>query len=140
MSGSQDTDLSVHLYSGHARQALVACDVALVKSGTSTLEAMLLHRPMVVSYRLGGLTYQFAKRVVRTPFIALPNILSGYALVPELLQDEGSPENLARVLLEQWRGLQTGAPTTEEFLRLHRQLRRGANRQAARAVIGLLNA
>ena len=84
------------LYDGHARRALIAADIALVKSGTSTLEAMLLRCPMVVGYRLGALSYQLAKRVVRTPYVALPNILAGRELVPELLQDAATGPALAK--------------------------------------------
>ena len=87
--------LRVVLYRGDARAALTACDVALVKSGTSTLEAMLLHRPMVVSYRLGEMTYQVVRRLLRTPYVALPNILYGAELVPELLQHAATPDALA---------------------------------------------
>ena len=95
---AEQAPLPVTLYDGNARQALTACDVALVKSGTSTLEAMLLHRPMVVSYRLGAVSYQLARRLVRTPYVALPNILAGRELVPELLQDAGTGEALAAAL------------------------------------------
>ena len=134
--------MTVCCYTGNARKALIACDVALVKSGTSTLEAMLLHRPMVVSYRLGELTYHFAKRVLRTPYVALPNILSGRELVPELLQHEGTPENLAAEILHQLAAARQAEPSEMEsdFRLLHEQLRQDANRQAASAVLGLLNA
>ena len=71
--------------------------------------------------------------------MALPNILSGYALVPELLQHEGTAENLAKALGQQWRDRST-SQTQDKFLRLHRQLRQDANRQAARAVVRLLDA
>ncbi|MFV2090386.1 MAG: lipid-A-disaccharide synthase [Pseudomonadales bacterium] len=92
-------DLDVVTYHGNARLALTACDVALVKSGTCTLEAMLLHRPMVVSYRIGELTYHLVKRLLRTPYVALPNILAGRELVPELLQHDATADALARNIL-----------------------------------------
>ncbi|MEM7097039.1 MAG: lipid-A-disaccharide synthase [Pseudomonadota bacterium] len=144
--------LDIKCYQGNARLALLACDVALIKSGTSTLEAMLLHRPMVVSYRLGWLSYQFAKRVLRTPYIALPNILAGKPLVKELLQYEGTPQNLAAALAEQLKKQEVketndkketeendGGSQEQAFLALHKQLARTADRQAAAAVLGLID-
>jgi lipid-A-disaccharide synthase len=131
-------DLQLTLYDGNARQALLAADVALVKSGTSTLEAMLLHRPMVVSYRLGGFSYQLAKRVVRTPFIALPNILAGRALVPELLQYAATGEALAQALTVELRQARDSSTYIEPFEKLHDQLRQGADVKAAIAVLRLL--
>lgn len=131
-------DLAVTLYRGDARQALTACDAALVKSGTSTLEAMLLHRPMVVSYRLGELTYRLVRRLLRTPYVALPNILAGSALVPELLQHEATAEALAEKLLE---ALDNDASRVEYLTRaqaLHETLRQGADERAALAVLSWL--
>ncbi len=133
-------NLAVKLYDGNARQALVACDVALVKSGTSTLEAMLLHRPMVVSYRLGWWTYQLAKRVLRTPYVALPNILAGRALVPELLQHEGTAQALADALQQELAAAAEGAENTAAFEVLHKQLRQGADAKSAASVLRLLAA
>ncbi len=125
---------------GNARRALTACDAALVKSGTSTLEAMCLLRPFVVSYKLGGLSYQLARRLVRTPFVALPNILAGKALVPELLQDDATGEALAAQLLEVLDRAQTDATYLDAFRALRDDLRVGAceGAEAARAVASLL--
>jgi lipid-A-disaccharide synthase len=130
--------LPVTLYDGNARLALTACDAALVKSGTSTLEAMLLHRPMVVSYRLGELTYQVVSRLLRTRFVALPNILAGEALVPELLQHEATPEALAENLLAELYRAGEDGEYLSRFEALHATLRQGANGRAAAAVLGWL--
>jgi len=130
--------LDVRPVHGNARCALTACDAGLVKSGTSTLEAMLLHRPMVVSYRLGELTYQVVRRLLRTPYVALPNILAGAELVPELLQHAATPQALAENLLAQ---LDKRAGDTEylkRFESLHATLRQGADDRAAEAVLGWL--
>lgn len=127
--------LDVTVYEGDARRALTACDVALVKSGTSTLEAMLLHRPMVVSYRLGELTYQLVRRLLRTPFVALPNILQGEELVPELLQHDAEPLALAEKLLEQLDKRTQDREYLSQFEALHRALRLGADERAADAVL-----
>ena len=130
--------LDLTSYAGDGRLALTACNAALVKSGTSTLEAMLLGRPMVVGYKLGGFNYQVLKRLVRTPYIALPNILAGEALVPEFIQDELQAQPMAKkisALLDK----DTGYP---EYLRsyaaLRAELRRNANWRAADAVAGWL--
>lgn len=126
--------LPITAYQGNARLALGACDAALVKSGTSTLEAMLLRRPMVVSYRLGALTYRVVRLLLRTPYVALPNILAGRMLVPELLQDEASAEALARRLLEELDKAHGDPEYLGEFERLHRALRQDADARAAEAV------
>ena len=131
-------ELPVTLYQGDGLEALTACDVALVKSGTSTLEAMLLHRPMVVSYRLGELTYQLVRRLLRTPYVALPNILHEAELVPELLQHRATPEALAEKLLEQLDNRARNAEYLSQFEALHRTLRRGADERAAEAVLDWL--
>ena len=131
-------DLSVTLYDGNARLALTACDAALVKSGTSTLEAMLLHRPMVVSYRLGELTYRLVSRLLRTPYVALPNILAGEALVPELLQHEATPDALAENLLAELYRAERDDEYLSRFEALHASLRQGAKERAADAVLAWL--
>lgn len=127
-------------YAGNARLALTACDGALVKSGTSTLEAMLLRRPMVVSYRLGAITYQVVRRMLRTPYVALPNILAGRMLVPELLQNAATAEALAGTLLAELDKAHDDPEYLQEFARLHHVLRQSADVRAAQAVSGCLAA
>ncbi len=130
--------LPVTTYPGDARLALTACDAAIVKSGTSTLEAMLLKRPMVVSYRLGYWTAIVAKWLVRTEFVALPNILAGERLVPELLQEAATPEALAENLLEELDKSQRQPEYLARFDALHRELKKDANERAADAVDAVL--
>lgn len=127
-------------YEGNARQALVACDGALVKSGTGTLEATCIGRPMVVSYRLGPWSYRLARLLVHTRFVALPNILADRAVVPELLQDDATPEKLAAALLDEIRRGQEGGALLAELRMLRNALRTGdgANMEAARAVMELV--
>ena len=132
----QFPQLPVTLVNNDARSALVAADAAMIKSGTSTLEAMLLRRPMVVSYRLGNLSYRIASRLVNTPFIALPNILAGQALVPELIQDAATPEAIAQALVEQLEAVADSSRQTNAMLafqQLHQQLRQGESGQGASA-------
>ncbi|MEM1230035.1 MAG: lipid-A-disaccharide synthase [Pseudomonadota bacterium] len=121
-----------------ARQALTAASAAFVKSGTSTLEAMLLRCPMVVSYRLGALSYQVVKRLLRTEFIALPNILAGRALVPELLQDDATPARLASALLVELDRSARDSEYQQACARLHDELRCDANSRAAQAIAELV--
>ncbi len=135
---AEHANLDVKVVEERARNSLVACDIALVKSGTSTLEALLLHRPMVVSYRIGKWSYQLAKRLVRSPFIALPNILAGRELVPELLQYEATPEALAEALSRELVRSREDAAFFQPFEKIHGELRREADATAADAVIRLL--
>ncbi len=128
-------DLNIVSYLGNARLALCACDAAIVKSGTSTLEAMLLRRPMVVSYAIGALSYQLVSRLVRTPFIALPNILAGRELVPELLQDAATPQALAENLLNVLDKAVREPEYLAAFAQLHEQLRCSADDRAAEAIL-----
>lgn len=91
-------DLPMQILFGHANFALAAADVALVASGTATLEAALLRCPHVIAYRLSATTYRLMKKKAYLPYVGLPNILAGEWLVPELLQDDATPENLARAM------------------------------------------
>ena len=95
----------VRLVHGQSRTVIAAADLVLVKSGTATLEAMLLRRPMVVSYRMGALSAWLIRRLKTSPYVALPNILTGRELVPELLQEQARPDRLTDALIEQYRTL-----------------------------------
>ena len=141
----QFAELSIKLIDSDARAALIAADAALIKSGTSTLEAMLLGRPMVVSYKLGALSYAIASRLVSTPYIALPNILAGRELVPELIQDAATPAALAQALLSQLDETTIASDRKGVFAEMHQQLRagasgRGASTTAAQEILQLLEA
>ena len=129
--------LSVTVVDQDTRRVLAACDIGLIKSGTSTLEAMLMHRPMVISYRMGKWSYQLAKRLLRSPYVALPNILSNRMLVPELLQYEGSPENLAAALQSELARSRTESGFFAPYEALHTTLRRQADVTSAQAVLRL---
>ncbi len=94
-----DLEQSVRVLSGDSKTAISAADLVLVNSGTATLEAMLLKRPMVMSYRIGSLGYLIVSRLVRVNLFALPNILAQKKLIPEFIQDEANPENLAKALV-----------------------------------------
>ena len=86
--------------SAFSQQAMAASDLIMLASGTATLEAMLLERPMIVIYQLNKLTYQIAKRLVKVSYVGLPNILAGEAIVPELIQEQATGENICRTVMQ----------------------------------------
>lgn len=128
-------DLPVQLLDGASHEALAACDAVLIASGTATLEALLYKRPMVVAYKVASMTYRILKRLVKSPYISLPNLLAGRLLVPELIQDAATPEALAATLTPL---LDDGSVQTEPFDAIHRALRLDASAQAAEAVLALV--
>ena len=127
-------DLPLTLLNGRSHEALAACDAVLIASGTATLEALLYKRPMVVAYRVAPLTYRILKRLVKSPYISLPNLLAQRLLVPELIQDAATPEALAQAVAPLIDG---GQVQTEGFDLIHRTLRRDASVSAADAVLKL---
>jgi lipid-A-disaccharide synthase len=133
----QGRDLPLTLLDGQSHVALAACDAVLIASGTATLEALLYKRPMVVAYRLAPLTFWILKRMVKSPYVSLPNLLAQRMLVPELLQDAATAEALAQTLLPL---LDNGTAQTAGFDDIHRTLRRDASNQAAEAVLSLIGA
>lgn len=136
--GVGDAGLDVRLVHGQARTVIAAADVVLTKSGTATLETMLLRRPMVVSYRLGALSAWLVRRLSRSEFVALPNILAGRELVPELLQEHATPQRLAAALVEQQHRSQRDEDYFETCAHWHRALRQDGAANAADAVLALL--
>jgi lipid-A-disaccharide synthase len=133
--------LSIVLLDGRAQDALRAADVVLLASGTATLEALLLKRPMVVAYRVAALTAFLLKRfLLKTPYFSLPNLLAGRALIPEFSQSRVTAENLGAALLRYLDEPGRVAALREDFNAIHRALRRNASEQAAQAVLELLGA
>lgn len=128
-------DLPVTLLNGQSHLALAACNAVLIASGTATLEALLYKRPMVVAYRLAPLTFWILKRMVKSPYVSLPNLLAQRLLVPELLQDDATVEALALTLSPLIDG---GEEQTRGFDEIHRTLRLDASNQAADAVLTLI--
>lgn len=130
--------LPLVLLDGQAHQALAACDAVLIASGTATLEAMLFKRPMVVAYRMAGLTFKILKRLVKVGHVSLPNLLAKREVVPEFLQDAATPEAMGPVLLQLLAPSEERAETQATFMQLHEMLRRDADHAAAGAVLDLL--
>ena len=96
----QSTTLSVSLIRGQGREVMRCCDVIMIASGTATLEAMLLRKPMVISYRMASLSWAILSRLVKTPYVGLPNVLAGEEVVPELLQHNATDSLLADAISE----------------------------------------
>jgi len=127
------------LISDDAQTAMIAADAVLLASGTAALEAMLAKRPMVVAYRLAPTSYRMVKGLglLKVEHYALPNVLAGRALVPEILQDACTPEALAAALLPMLQRDGEDALLIDEFRRLHRLLRHDASHSAAAAIAEL---
>ncbi len=130
--------LPVTVVLGQSHTCMAAADAILLASGTATLEAMLMKRPMVVSYKLAPLTFWILKHMVSRKWISLPNLLADRELVPELLQQDDTPEKLSAALLAQLENSVAMQQLHETFLFIHRQLKRSADDEAAAAIAGLL--
>ena len=135
--GEYGKGLPIKLLEGQSKAAMSAANVVLMASGTTTLEALLLRKPMVVAYRLAPFTYMIASRMVKTPFFSLPNLLAGEALVPEVLQDEVRPEMLGPLVLERLQE-QTRQQLQQRFKAIHQQLRLNASERAADVLIKMI--
>ncbi|MBN3122211.1 lipid-A-disaccharide synthase [Pectobacterium brasiliense] len=131
-------DLRVHLLDGQAREAMIASDAALLASGTAALECMLAKCPMVVGYRMKPFTFWLAQRLVKTPWVSLPNLLAGRELVAEQLQTDCTPDKLAAALLPLFADTEKMAELRATFVDLHQQIRCNADEQAAQAVLELV--
>jgi lipid-A-disaccharide synthase len=131
---------NVALYDGRAHEVMVASDVVLLASGTAALEAMLAKRPMVVGYRISALSHRIvsALGLLRISRYSLPNVLANEPVVPELMQDDCTPANLADALLLWLRDPEAIARLRPRFEAIHERLRQGASAKAADAIASLL--
>ena len=132
-------ELPIHLLDGQSHEIIAAADVVLMASGTATLEAMLLKRPMVVAYRMANLTYWLAKLLVHIPYISLPNLLANKLLVPEFIQNQVITENLAPAILEWLNNSNKVQILQNNFTELHHNLRQSADQKAAQAILSLIS-
>jgi len=132
--------LPMTLLFGHAQDAMIAADIALVASGTATLECALLKRPMVITYRMPAFSWWMIKRKRYQPYFGLPNILSERFVVPELIQEDATPENLSQALLNLVNDKDAVARLEEIFLELHRTLRQNTVQKATVAILPYLPA
>jgi lipid-A-disaccharide synthase len=129
----------VQLLDGQSHTALAACDVALVASGTATLEAALFKRPMVIAYNMHWMSWLIMKRKKLQPWVGLPNILCGEFVVPELLQDAANPEALAKAVLAWLDSPEKIQALEQRFTALHHELLRDTPQLAALAIESVLS-
>ena len=134
----QRTDLPLTLLFGHSHEALAAADLALVASGTATLETALFKTPMVIAYRQAPITWALMRTMIYLPYVGMPNVLAGEKLVPELLQDEANPAALAGALLTLLRDTAAQRRQIERFHEFHHLLRQNAAEKAADAILEVL--
>ncbi|AKC60450.1 lipid-A-disaccharide synthase [Blochmannia endosymbiont of Camponotus (Colobopsis) obliquus] len=133
-------DMTLRILSHYSSyQVMVAADIALLASGTATLECMLAKCPMVVGYRLRFLTFVLAKFLVKTPWISLPNLLAGSELVKEFIQDKCRSEYLADALITLSKDHARRVILQKIFRELHQQIRCNADEQAANAVLKFID-
>ncbi|HMV00161.1 MAG TPA: lipid-A-disaccharide synthase [Rhodocyclaceae bacterium] len=135
----QAADVPFRLLFGHAQDALGAADVALVASGTATLEAALVKRPMVITYKVAPASAWIMRRMGYLPYVGLPNILAGRFVVPEILQEEATPDNLAAALVRLYEDKAGAEALAAVFTDIHLQLRQGTAARAAEAVLQCLS-
>lgn len=138
LAGHPDLAERVTLLDGQAHEAMVASDLVLLTSGTAALEAMLCHRPMLVAYRMAPATHWLARRFVRTEWISLPNLIARESLVPELIQDQATPEAIARQLTAMLEDHEGRAALEARFSAMHAGLQRDASRRACEAIEALV--
>lgn len=131
--------LPFKLLFGHAQDALAAADVALVASGTATLEAALLKVPMVITYKMSRVSWWMMKRMAYQPWVGLPNILAGEFVVPEFLQDKATPESLSAALSSLLEDKAARARIASIFTEIHQTLRQGTAEKAAAAILPYLS-
>lgn len=130
------SDLPVKIITGETQKVMAASDCLLTASGTVTLEAALIKRPMVICYKFNSLTYHMFKGFVKLKWFSLPNLLANKGLVPELLQADVTPTNIVRLVKE--RLYEDQSALNEEFLAIHKTLKQDASEKSAQAVMDLL--
>lgn len=131
-------DLNIQLVIKNSRDVMAIADAILIASGTATLEATILRKPMVVAYKMSALTYAIYSRMVSSRFISLPNLLADKELVPEILQDRVKPEVLGPSVLRALQDEEYQTLLAEEFAAIHDTLHQEADEKAADAIVSLL--
>ncbi len=127
-------DLPIEFFIRESSAVMTSADVVLVTSGTATFETMLYKRPMVIAYRVGPITFQIAKRLIKVPFIGLPNLLAKEKVVPEFIQNDATPDSLADALMDYLQHPEKMRRVEEKFTEMHHALRRDTNQEAAKAI------
>ncbi|MCL4119399.1 UNVERIFIED_CONTAM: hypothetical protein GTU68_010975 [Idotea baltica] len=130
-----DKKIKIIFVANNSKLVFEACDVVLVASGTATLEALLHNRPMVVAYKVAPITFKILKKLVKSPYIALPNLLANKLIVPEFIQEKAQPDRLAKELFNL---LSDKTIQTRYFESIRDQLQCDASQQAASAIMEIL--
>ena len=135
---ASDVIPNVRIVFGHSHLAMQAADVVIVASGTATLEAALLKKPMVITYKMPWFSWQILKRLNYLPYVGLPNILAGRFVVPELLQKDANPEKLSSTVLEMMADKSRVKEIVTEFTNIHHLLRQNTEEKAVQAILSYL--
>lgn len=131
-------ELPINILFGHSHLAMEAADAVIVASGTATLEAALLKKPMVITYRMSPLSWQILRHMNYLPYVGLPNILAGKFVVPELLQNDANAEKVTETVLKLVADKEAVAGIRREFEQIHVMLRQNTEEKAAQAILGML--
>ncbi len=133
-----EPSLGIQLFDGKAREVMAAADAILIASGTATLEALLLKKPMLVCYRMNWLSYRLISGMLKVPYFSLPNLLAGKRLVNERVQDAVQAQSLYEDIVELMEDSERQQSLNQEYYAIHRQLKQGASSRAAQAVLALI--
>jgi lipid-A-disaccharide synthase len=129
-----DVQIDMQIMFGHAHEAMIAADAIVVASGTATLEAALLKKPMVITYKMSNMSWQLLKRMRLQPYVGLPNILAGEFIVPELLQKDANPEQIAQTLYNLLADKTGLTELREKYRTIHAQLKQNSAQKAAAVI------
>lgn len=129
------TELDIQLLIGHASDAINAADLVIVASGTATLETALYKKPMIVIYKMSSISWQILKRMRYLPYISLPNILLNKFLVPELLQDDATPQNISDKTIEILKDTAYRKNLLIQFTKIHHQLKQNTSDRLNRVIL-----
>ncbi len=133
-----DDQVNMQIMFGHAHDAMEAADIIIVASGTATLEAALLKKPIVITYRMPNLSWQILKRMKYLPYVGLPNVLADRFLVPELLQNDATPQKIADATLRLLSDKSYLVELKQSFTSIHLSLKQDSAKKAAKAVLNYL--
>ncbi len=133
-----ELEMDIQIMFGHAHEAMTAADAVVVASGTATLEAALLKKPMVITYRMSNLSWQLLKRMRYLPYVGLPNILAGEFIAPELLQHEATPKKIAEAVVDMLTQKDKLKYIKQQYMAIHKSLKQSSAQKAAQVVLSYI--
>ncbi|HJP12203.1 MAG: lipid-A-disaccharide synthase [Gammaproteobacteria bacterium] len=131
--GEQNIDISI----GDSHTQITKSDLVIVASGTATLEVAMIGVPMIVIYKISGASYQVVKRLLKTDYVSLPNVILGKEIVPELMQDNANGKNIADTAMQLISS--NNSELTAELSLIYKQLNQGASAYSAKAILEFIN-